>query len=58
MIAPTIAMAIMIAMPTAKTYVSVINWTFSAVGVAEVCGTSLTCMAVSAKELPYELEPE
>ena len=57
MTAPTIAMATMIAAPTAKTYVSVIDLAVSAIGVAEACGTSSTCIAVSANELPYELEP-
>ncbi len=57
MTAPTIAMATIIAAPIARTYVSVIGFAVSAIGVAEVCGASSTCNAVSANELPYESEP-
>ena len=57
MTTPTIAIATMMAAPTANTYVSVIGTIVSAITVGEGAGAWSTCMAVSVKELLYELEP-
>jgi hypothetical protein len=46
MTTPTIAIATIIAAPTAKMYVSVIGWAVSAIGVVDGASTSSTCIAV------------